>query len=168
MGPYDKFSQLKYWIIYLCWMIVTSFYFSSYENRVLVFFLYSNNLLKAVFIFAFIMLSGIYYIHSILNFVKMNNEIKIRVGKKYNWFILMKILYSFLFACLSSCTLIYFILHDVHYVLINLFSILFQMISFLFLAFVLKKDNFSYILVLYFVINLAFRIVIANCSYVLV
>lgn len=153
-------SQLKYWLLYICWLVLTAVYFTSDTDRIVVFFSYSDNLLKAAFIFVSILLSGFYYIHSMLYYLHVYNEVKLRIGKKYNGFIMTKILYAFVFACSTSCLVIYVILHDIQYVFLNFFFILFQMLSFLVIVFSLKKDRFSYSMILYFVMNLAFRIYI--------
>lgn len=167
MENYCRFSQLKYWLLYICWLAITAFYFTSNTNRILIYFSYSNNLTKASFIFFSILLSGLYYIHSILNYINVYNEVKIRIGKKYNKFIIIKVLYAFAFACSTSCIVIYFVLHDIPYTIFNFFFILFQLISFIIIVFVLKKERFSYSMILYFIINLAFRMITKNWLIVL-
>lgn len=119
---------------------------------------FSFNLMHASIIFGLLLLT---YITTILDYIKLENAIKIRVGNKYNVLIMKKVVCSFLILFVTTNMALLFIEASMYLCLLSTMCLLFGMISFLLLVRIFQAKSSEYILISYFIVNVLFRMAMA-------
>lgn len=156
-----RLRKYKYWVFYVMLLCFMRVLIQSDEviERLLIAF--SFNLMHASNIFGLLLLTGYYYITTILDYIKLENAIKIRVGNKYNVLIMKKVVCSFLILFITTNMALLFIEASMYLCLLSTMCLLFGMISFLLLVRMFQAKSSEYILISYFIVNVLFRMAMA-------
>lgn len=156
-----KIYGIRYWIILLLILSFSHLYINDTESLLTVFLLFPKNIFHITITFSIIIVSLLFYIETILNYVNLENTIKVRLRERYLYFIIKKIIFSvlsvlfllFVFLLLSNASM--------NKIIILLFSLFIQILIFVSFVFTLKKRAFQYILIGNFILNVTFRIILA-------
>lgn len=158
MERLKKSHSFKY-LIYLCaFFFFQSSIISNNETIIRILIQFPSNIIQWVLMLSNIVLMIIYFIHHILDYVNLENEIKIRLGNKYFSFIINKIFQSFVITLLLLLSYLLILNIPLTYIFHILFMNMLVFVIFVLSTFILKKDNYQFILI----VNL---IVIVICRY---
>lgn len=160
MAKSFNYHSHKY-LFYLCiFFLIQSMFVKTNEHIISILFQFPSNVIHWAFMSAYILLVTLYYIHSILDYIVLEDEIKVRLQKRYSTFLLKRTVISFIWSCFVL--ILYLLILNISFSYIGkiVFVHLLGWFIFLCTALILKKKQHQFILI----INL---ILVLLCRYML-
>lgn len=158
-----KIHGIKYWILLLLIILFTRLYINNDESILNILLFFPTNIFHITITFAIILTSLLFYIETILNYVNLETMILVRLRKHFKFFIIKRIVFSFLAILLLLLIFLMICIPSITNVLLLLFSLSIQLFVFLSFVFILRKRAFQYVLIGNFILNVALRIILTLC-----
>lgn len=163
MGKY--INNYKY-LLYICaFFIGENFIIRTKESLFTIIYSLPYNVIHFAMMLAYIILLLTYYIHSILDFIILEDEIKIRIKAKYMCYISKKVFISFIMSAIVLLSYCLILKIELKYMLLLMLSHLISFFIFIISTIILKKKNYQHIMLVNIILLLIFRLILSQIAF---